>query len=488
MGSVRRGRIAAFGLTAISVGLLVVALFPWDRLTRFITQIPLVPLTFVGASVACAVAAVEVYRRARPQQPPGFVPPIRWWWVLLASVAVLAAVWATTGLLLTQIAATQPESERAKQQIEAVRTGLAAGGGVGAAITVLLAFRRQHHHEQATKRTEHDADERRITELYTRAVEQLGNDKAPVRLGGLYALERLGQAVPVHRQTIVDVICAYLRMPYTPHAVEPLADSPPEKRTQWRRAASRTQRAARAMIRGKEHNQRRQELQVRVTAQRILAAHLRDRRASDELETAPADPLFWDGMGIDLTHANLIGLDFMYCHVTRADFAYATFTSSAFFSHAHFAGTASFAQARFADHASFESAHFADDADFSDARFADTAVFRKADFDKRASFDEARFLGDSNFRRATFGGGVSFKQARFLGDTSFDTATFSRAISFDDVTFIGATRFSDARVTDVVTLQGAPAVERFWPSGWDLHPTTSEGVWVLRPHQRRSEP
>ena len=34
-----------------------------------------------------------------------------------------------------------------------------------------------------------------------------------MRLAGLYALERLGKANPEHRQTIVDVLCAYLRMP-----------------------------------------------------------------------------------------------------------------------------------------------------------------------------------------------------------------------------------------------------------------------------------
>ena len=65
--------------------------------------------------------------------------------------------------------------------------------------------------------TDRDATERRITELYTKAVEQLGSDKAPVRLGGLYALERLAQDNPAHRQTIVNVICAYLRMPFSAH-------------------------------------------------------------------------------------------------------------------------------------------------------------------------------------------------------------------------------------------------------------------------------
>ncbi|WNV87655.1 hypothetical protein [Umezawaea sp. Da 62-37] len=40
-----------------------------------------------------------------------------------------------------------------------MRTGLAIGAGIGALITLALALRRQ-------QRTEHDAAERRLTELY----------------------------------------------------------------------------------------------------------------------------------------------------------------------------------------------------------------------------------------------------------------------------------------------------------------------------------
>ena len=83
------------------------------------------------------------------------------------------------------------------------------GPDAGAAVGLMLALRRQHHQEIATALTDRDATERRITELYTRAVEQLGNDKAPVRLGGLYALERLAQDNPAQRQAIVNVVWSY---------------------------------------------------------------------------------------------------------------------------------------------------------------------------------------------------------------------------------------------------------------------------------------
>jgi hypothetical protein len=133
--------------------------------------------------------------------------------MLAAIGAVAVTAFVITAWLLTIAGHAAPGTALANARLDAVRTGLAAGAG--AAVGLMLAFRRQHHQEIETVLTDLDATERRITELYTNAVEQLGNDKAPVRLGGLYALERLAQDNPPHRQTIVNVICAYLRMPFS---------------------------------------------------------------------------------------------------------------------------------------------------------------------------------------------------------------------------------------------------------------------------------
>ncbi|MEU5859769.1 hypothetical protein ABZ815_01245 [Nonomuraea sp. NPDC047529] len=115
-------------------------------------------------------------------------------------------------------------AERLSARIEAVRTALAVAAGIGAAATLLLAVHRQRHQELAAAHTMHNAAERRVTELYTKAAEQLGSDQAPVQLAGLYALERLAQDTPALQQTIVNVICAYLRMPWAaPQAVPPPA-------------------------------------------------------------------------------------------------------------------------------------------------------------------------------------------------------------------------------------------------------------------------
>ena len=64
--------------------------------------------------------------------------------------------------------------------------------------------------EAAALRAEEDGRSR----LYQEAAQQLGHEKAPVRLAGVYAMARLADDWPDQRQTCIDVLCAYLRMPF----------------------------------------------------------------------------------------------------------------------------------------------------------------------------------------------------------------------------------------------------------------------------------
>ena len=50
-----------------------------------------------------------------------------------------------------------------------------------------------------------------ITDRYAKAIEHLGNANADVRIGGLYALERLARDSQVDRETIVEVLATFIR-------------------------------------------------------------------------------------------------------------------------------------------------------------------------------------------------------------------------------------------------------------------------------------
>ncbi|QXJ25902.1 pentapeptide repeat-containing protein [Actinomadura graeca] len=355
-----------------------------------------------------------------------------WFWMAAAGAAAGAAIWFTTGWLLHTTGqvmdrdAKATGADRARVRVEAVRTGLAAGAGAGAAVGLMLAFRRQAH-------TEHDTAERRVTELYNAAAEQLGSDKAPVRLTALYTLERLADDNRRHRQTIVNIICAYLRMPCAAPAEQP--DHGEGQRQAVRRyQAARAGRPAPQPPSTGPHPDPHEERQVRLTAQRILHTHLRP-----DAETP------WTGITVDLTGATLIDFTLTGCTVHEADFNEATFTGTADFNGATFTGLANFSGATFTGLANFSGATFTSAADFNGAAFTG-ADFSEATFTGTAYFNRATFTR-TYFSRAIFTGGADFIEATFTSLANFNGATFTSLANFNGVAFTGLAYFNGATFT-----------------------------------------
>ena len=75
-----------------------------------------------------------------------------------------------------------------------------AAGGVFTARTVRL-----------TQESNADAREAQITDRYSSAVQLLGHEKPSVRLGGIYALERISRDSASDRTTVRDVLTAHAR-------------------------------------------------------------------------------------------------------------------------------------------------------------------------------------------------------------------------------------------------------------------------------------
>lgn len=56
------------------------------------------------------------------------------------------------------------------------------------------------------------AHEGQITERFTRAIDQLGNRKLEIRLGAIYALERIANESGKDYWSIIEILTAYIRM------------------------------------------------------------------------------------------------------------------------------------------------------------------------------------------------------------------------------------------------------------------------------------
>lgn len=142
--------------------------------------------------------------------------------LLFAAGVVVITTGAVAAVLFWLDLVSLASKDRATSQLDALKIGLSVGVGSGGVFALYLAARRQRtteldltHRASVQAAVDTDATERRITELYTKAADQLGSDKAVVQLAGLYAMERLAQGNSTHRQIVVDVLCGYLHMPFT---------------------------------------------------------------------------------------------------------------------------------------------------------------------------------------------------------------------------------------------------------------------------------
>ena len=117
---------------------------------------------------------------------------------LLRLVGAGLLIIAIVGLLLWIFWYVQPQT--AQERKDLLQTVGAVTGGV--ALLIGLYF---------TRRTLQVNEQGQVTERFTRAVEQLGSPSTDVRLGGIYALERIATDSDRDRWTVLEILTAYLR-------------------------------------------------------------------------------------------------------------------------------------------------------------------------------------------------------------------------------------------------------------------------------------
>ncbi|MFD8304435.1 pentapeptide repeat-containing protein [Streptomyces sp. NPDC059690] len=385
---------------------------------------------------------------------------------LAAAVSLVVITWFMFNWLIGSPPRESPKPLDITTQLELAKLAFATVAGLGALVALVTGYRRQRIDEVAqilarktAGDTAHDATERRITELYGQSVEQLGHEHAAVRLGGLYALERLAQDKADHRGTVVSVICAYLRMPFLPREIP--ADSY-RGGTYHRYLREGLNRAAQ------------QELQVRLAAQSILRGHLVHHQGSDKTK-------FWPGVILDLSGAELIDFSLQECKVFMVNFEGARFIGYTGFLTAEI-GIADFIGSTFHGAVTFERAALGHAANFDGSQFKGTADFKGAVLGDMAVFARAVFSEDAIFTRARFKGSAYFSVAKFAAMANFTEASFKRAV-FNGAEFSGRATFESAQFDTGPELAGAtasyPENNHIWPDRWRTESAASDGMAPL---------
>ena len=209
-----------------------------------------------------------------------------------------------------------------------------------------------------------------------------------------------------------------------------------------------------------------QERQVRLTAQRILADHLRDDRAADQRSAGPPSPRFWPDIRIDLVGATLINFRIKNGVMTEARFGGADFSGFTDFTGAAFNGDTSFNRATFSSVTRFDTATFGGDAVFNYATFMDAATFVQTTF-------SGGIAGSSGRPSAAPPHSREPRLAALPGSTARRSAAVPTSPRRPSGALRVAFLFSRSRVL-------SPDAEHVWPTGWCLEPDGSGGYTVVR--------
>ena len=281
---------------------------------------------------------------------------------------------------------------------------------------------------------------------YTTAIEQLSNDKASIRLGGVYTLVGLvdewladDKTIPNieerHKegQVIINNLCAYIRSPFLLAERSKRLDEPYAKDLQKNFGGDIEKFNEDKQYFAQEKAALEEERQVRQSIIKEMREHLSKNYSKSS---------FWSDLDYDFSNAHFfypVNFNDSYFGASLNFFG-ATFTERADFSGATFTERADFSGATFTERADFSGAKFTEGAYFSGAKFTEGAYFSGAKFTGYASFFEAKFTEGADFSEAKFTEGAYFSRATFTQYVNFSRAIFHSEPSFTDV--LGKARFS----------------------------------------------
>jgi len=236
---------------------------------------------------------------------------------------------------------------------------------------------------------------------YTTAIEQLSNDKASIRLGGVYTLVGLvdewladEKTIPnieerrKEGQVIINNLCAYIRSPFLLAERTEQLDKPYAKDLQKDFDGDKEKFDSDKRSFTQEKSALEEERQIRLT----IIKEMRELLSKNYIEEAS-----WSVFDYDFSESL-----FFY----PIDFTNSVFDASS----------------------TFFAAKFTRYANFLGAKFTENASFYKVEFTGYASFWEARFSSGVNFSDARFAGGADFFDTVFENYRPYFTYEFGNNI------------------------------------------------------------
>ncbi|ERT66116.1 hypothetical protein HMPREF0742_01315, partial [Rothia aeria F0184] len=305
-------------------------------------------------------------------------------------------------------------------------------------------IKKQQQQFEANAFKERKAERR---ERYTKAVEQLGDEKAPVRMGGVYTLvglvdewleeENLSEPERLKEgQVIINNLCAYIRSPFTlaSHYDELSQDSPtPEGIYKDKEQEFYADKAT---------------LDSEADVRLGIIKEIHNRLQGSEENT----PGTWSDFEYDFSGSTFfypIDLTNSY-YAKPINFSGSTYQGWAGFGDSTYQGGADFTGSTYKSEAYFGGSTYQGWADFTSSTYQGWADFRRSTYQGRAGFSGSTYKSGAGFSGSTYKSGADFGNsiyqegwADFTGSTYQGRANFSRSTYNNVADFSGSIFCSD---------------------------------------------
>ena len=298
-------------------------------------------------------------------------------------------------------------------------------------------------------------------ERYTKAVEQLGDEKAPVRMGGVYTLVGLVDEWLEEKslsdderfkegQVIINNLCAYIRSPFTLTSYyDELSEDAPSLEGSYKDKKEEFY-VDKAILDS--------EADVRLS----IIKEIHDRIQDPDKNTPGAWSDFeYDFSGstffypVDLTKSyytkpvNFSGSTYEGWADFRgstyegwADFRGSTYKGGAYFSGSIYKGWADFRGSIYKGWADFRGSIYKGWADFRGSIYKGGANFSRSTYQALADFSRSTYQALADFSRSTYQALADFSSSTYKSGANFNSSTYKSGANFNSSTYGGDADFS----------------------------------------------
>ena len=279
-------------------------------------------------------------------------------------------------------------------------------------------------------------------ERYTKAVEQLGDEKAPVRMGGVYTLVGLvdewleEESIEKYEdrlkegQVIINNLCAYIRSPFT------LASRYDE--------LSKDNPISEGIY--KDNQQKfysdKAELKAEADVRLSIIKEIHDRIQGPDKNTPGA----WSDFEYDFSGSTFFyPIDLTKSYYKKpGNFSGATYQGGADFSGATYQGGADFRDSSYKGGADFSGSTYQGGADFRRSTYKGRADFRRSTYKGRADFTDSTYKSWAYFSDSTYKSWAYFSDSTYQGGANFRRSTYQDWADFNGSTYKGRANFTDS--------------------------------------------